>query len=93
MMTIEDEIKNLIAFLSHPAGFNVDIAGQLCIRPIYETIEHWEVDWEDQAEGSALEFHKIFFTLEEAATFFVEKRHYMCLGLDFNAKYFEKDSE
>ena len=46
LMTIDDEIKHLVCFLSHAAGFNVDMAGQLRIRPIYETIEHWEVDWE-----------------------------------------------
>ena len=85
MMTIEEEIQHLIQFLSHPAGFDVDMGGQLQIRPIYETIEHWEVDWEEYLEdGTAARFQKIFFTLEEAATCFVEKRRYMCLGLDFN---------
>lgn len=85
MMTIEEEIQHLITFLSHPAGFDVDMGGQLQIRPIYETIEHWEVDWEEDLDGLAVRNQRIFFTLEEAAIFFVEKRHYMCLGLDFNA--------
>jgi hypothetical protein len=101
MMTIEDEIKHLIAFLSHPAGFDVDMAGQLCIRPIYETTSHWEVDWEvdeDDENGirMTLQFHKVFDSLEDAATFFVEKRHYLCLGLDFNqiaAEHYNKTGQ
>ena len=85
MMTIEEETRHLITFLSHEAGFDVDMGGQLQIRPIYETIEHWEVDWEeDLSDGTPVRTQKIFFTLEEAAIFFVEKRHYLCLGLDFN---------
>lgn len=83
-MTIEEEIKHLIDFLLHPAGFSVDMNGQLGILPIYGTIEHWEVYWEDVDDGMNCQFQKIFFTLEEAATAFVERRRYMCLGLDFN---------
>jgi hypothetical protein len=93
MMTIEEEIKHLITFLQHPAGFDVDMAGQLCIRPIYEVREFWEVSWAEPEETVACEYHKEFVSLEEAAIFFVEKRHYLCLGLDFNelaANYFEE---
>lgn len=93
MMTIEEEIQHLITFLNHPAGFDVDMAGMLCIRPIYETIEHWEVDWEQEEDGVVIQYHKIFFTLEEAATCFVEKRRYLCLGLDFNKMYLEPEKE
>lgn len=89
MMTIEEEVEHLVTFLSHPGGFDVDMAGQLCIRPIYETTSHWEVDWETDEDDEfgkrvVLQFHKVFDSLQDAATFFVEKRHYMCLGLDFN---------
>ena len=94
MMTIEEEIQHVINFLSHPAGFDVDLGGMLCIRPIdeYSPPEHWEVDWIENAEVEVspafpYEFHKEFSTLEEAATFFVEKRHYMCSGLDFEKIY------
>lgn len=84
MMTIEEEIDHLVKFLQHPAGFDVDMAGQLCIRPVYETTQHWEVDWEEIEGTINLKFYKLFGDLKEAATFFVEKRHYLCLGLDFN---------
>jgi hypothetical protein len=84
MMTIEEEIIHLVNFLSHSAGFSVDMNGQLGILPIYGTIEHWEIYWEGAEEGMNCQYQKIFFTLEEAATAFVEKRRYMCLGLDFN---------
>lgn len=83
MMSIDEEIKALVAFLSNPAGFDVAMS-DLHIRPIYGTIDHWEVDWEYEEAGTVLDFHRIFPTLEEAATFFVEKRRYLCLGLDFN---------
>ena len=36
MMSIEEEVKRLIEFLSHPAGFNVGMGGVLGIRPINE---------------------------------------------------------
>lgn len=85
MMTIEEEIARLISFLSHPAGFDVDMGGVLCIRPIDENSppEHWEVDWTGLEDGMECEYHKAFYSLEEAAQFFVEKRRYMCCGLDF----------
>lgn len=92
MMTIDDEVRHLVAFLSHPAGFDVDISGTLCIRPIDENSppEHWEVDWIENpyaqvSEAFAYEFHKEFASLQDAAQFFVEKRRYMCNGLDFEA--------
>lgn len=83
MMTIEEETQFLINFLSHPAGFIVDVAGELCIFPIYEMREYWEVTWKITEDNISLELNKQFVTLEEAATFFVEKRRYMCLGSDF----------
>lgn len=91
-MTIEDEIAALVAFLKHPAGFNVDMCGLLCIRPVDECSppETWEVDWEHNINGTQCNFHKVFLNLEEAAQFFVEKRHYLCLGLDFEAIEWEK---
>jgi hypothetical protein len=89
MQTIEDEIEHLITFISHPAGFSVDMESMLVIRPVYHTVHHWEVDWQiDEADESGqlitMRFQKIFNDIKEAATFFVEKRHYMCLGIDFN---------
>lgn len=85
MMTIDEEIKHLKSFLSHPAGFIVDVAGELCIFPIYEMREYWEVSWKVTEDEISIEMNRQFVTLEEAVTFFVEKRRYMCLGSDFNA--------
>lgn len=85
MMTIEDEIKHMITFLSHEAGFDVDIGGILCIRPVDEGCPptNWAVDWEEHIEGVRYDYEKCFPSLAEAVKFFVEKRHYMCNGLDF----------
>jgi hypothetical protein len=92
MMTIEEEVQHLVNFLSHPAGFDVDLGGMLCIRPIDESSppELWEVDWIENIETEVspafpYEFAKEFSSLQEAAQFFVEKRRYMCHGLDFDA--------
>lgn len=91
MMTIEEEIKHLIDLLSHPAGFDVGMGGLLCIRPIDENSPpiRWEVDWTENvyAEVPAAcpyEYSKEFSSLQEAAQFFVEKRRYLCYGLDFD---------
>lgn len=98
MMTIEEETQHLIVFLSHPAGFDVDCGGMLCIRPIDENSppDHWEVDWIEnyQAEVSPAfpyEFHRQFVSLAEAAQFFVEKRHYLCYGLDFTVSMMKEE--
>ena len=92
MKTIEEEIAHVVAFLSHPAGFDVSMA-DLHIRPIYSTIDHWQVDWQTEEDGMICNYHKIFPTLEEAAECFVEKRRYMCIGLDFNQIYAEESKE
>lgn len=93
MMTIEEEIHQLITFLSHPAGFNVDIGGLLCIRPIdeYSPPIHWEVDWEEYADGMNCKFFKEFHSLETAAQYFVEKRRYLCYGIDFDVLIMKED--
>lgn len=98
-MTIDEEVERLIAFLSHPAGFDVDLGGTLCIRPIDECSppEYWEVDWIENpyAEVSpafAYEYHKAFPSLQEAAQFFVEKRRYLCCGLDFEAEQMKEET-
>lgn len=87
MMTIEEEVKHLVEFLSHPAGFNVGMGGILQIRPVDEGSPptNWAVDWEEEDENLVYEYEKCFTSLQEAAQFFVEKRRYMCEGLDFRA--------
>lgn len=85
MITIEEEVKRLIDFLSHPAGFNVGLGGVLMIRPIDEGSPptNWAVDWEEEDDHVVYEYEKCFSSLQEAAQFFVEKRRYWCEGLDF----------
>jgi len=92
MITIDEEVKRLVDFLSHPAGFDVDLGGMLCIRPIDENSPPncWEVDWTEDhyakvSVACPYEYHKEFPSLQEAAQFFVEKRRYLCYGLDFEA--------
>ncbi len=89
MMTIEEEVQHLVTFLSHPAGFDVGMGGTLQIRPIDEGSPptSWAVDWEERDGDTVYEFEKEFPSLQEAAQFFVEKRRYMCNGLDFEAIY------
>lgn len=94
MMTIEEEVERLVAFLSHPAGFNVDWGGLLAIRPIDECSppQHWEVDWTETDDSIACEYHKRFYTLQEAAQYFVEKRRYLVYGLDFEAELMKEET-
>lgn len=86
MMTIEEEIQHLMIFLSHPGGFDVGMGGILFIRPVDEGCPptNWAVDWEEHIEGVRYDYEKCFSSLAEAVKFFVEKRHYMCDGLDFD---------
>lgn len=90
MMTIEEEVKHLVDFLSHPAGFDVDVVGMLSIRPIDESSppDLWEVNWTENVYADVpaalpYEYAKEFSSLQEAAQFFVEKRRYLLYGLDF----------
>ena len=86
LMPIEEEIEMIFTMLSHSGGFDLDMAGLICIRPVDECCppEHWEVDWEIQEETTIIKFHKVFQSLREAVVFFVEKRHLLCIGLDFD---------
>ena|ERR1700679_1241579 len=96
MMTIDEEIKFLTDFLQHPAGFDVDMHGTLCIRPISEDSPptHWAVDWEDTIDGITVTEEKCFpDDLAGAVRFFVEKRHYMCAGLDFEKMMWEEKKD
>jgi hypothetical protein len=95
MMTIDEEVKLLINFLSHPAGFDVGMGGTLQIRPIDENSppEHWEVDWEEEDDNLVYEYAKEFSTLKAAVQFFVEKRHFMCSGLDFEVMLSASDPD
>lgn len=89
MMSIEEEIDHFMAFLSHPAGFDAGFGGILQIRPIDEGSPptNWAVDWEDREGDTVLEYEREFPSLRAAVEFFVEKRRYLCYGLDFEAIY------
>lgn len=89
MMTIEQEIEHIIIFLSHPASFDIGMGGVLQLRPVDEgsPATNWAVNWEERDGDTVLDYEKCFPSLQEAAQFFVEKRRYMCLGMDFEAIY------
>jgi hypothetical protein len=79
-MTREEEVQLIHTLLLHPAGFDIDIAGILWAR----RYEHpkWAVEWEvsGSTEIEVVEFDNVL----EAATYFVNKRHEMKLGLDYD---------
>ena len=95
MMTIDEEVERLVAFLSHSCGFEVSVYAQLTIRPIDEGCPPtlWEVDWTGYEDNMQAEYHKQFPCLQEAAQYFVEKRRYLCLGADFEAEQMKEDSD
>jgi hypothetical protein len=87
-MTREEEIQLVHNLLLHPAGFDIDIAGLLWVRQ-YEW-PRWAVEWE--ISGTTKVEVKEFDDALEAATYFVNRRHEMKLGLDydiFNIEYFD----
>jgi hypothetical protein len=88
-MTIkEQEIELVYQVITHPAGYILDLFGNmLYIRSYFvETGTEWEVTWEDIQEGSVVvDSFKQFLDAREAATFFVEKRYEMQLGIDIES--------
>lgn len=82
---IEEEIALVIAVLKHPAGFDLDLfGGMLFVRSTDQnTFEvEWDQDWEEFDEVPGKRYES-FSTAEEAAKFFVEKRHKFRMGIDF----------
>lgn len=82
-----NEEELIIAVLKHSAGFNLDLfGGLLCVRSTDQNI--FEVEWDIrlldgfQDKESRIDYLS-FFTAEEAAKCFVEKRHEFRLGIDF----------
>lgn len=80
----QDEIDKVTLLLQHPCGYGVDQSGVLWVR----RYEHpmWAVEWEVDnyldPKKTRIEV-KEFDTPYAAATFFVNKRHEMELGLDY----------
>ena len=93
---IPAEIALVKAILAHPAGYDLDFGGILCIRPTggpFNDQETWEVEWQPNpgAPKSPIEV-KSFpkEQLDEATTFYVQKRHELGWGLDFEIDDWEK---
>lgn len=89
IIPIDDEVNQVVKFLSNSVGYTISMNGDLTITPVYKTLDRWEVFWKEQEGSITFDYQKVFFTLEEAAQFFVEKRRYLCLGVDFNSLYEE----
>lgn len=77
-MNQQKEIELICQLLTHPAGYSIDNSGLICVR----RYEHpmWAVEWEnDYGKLDVKEFDNPL----DAATFFINKRHKMKLGLDY----------
>ena len=75
------------AIIANPAGFDLDFGGGLILIRTTDQLTI-EVEWKNFGpfEGNMKEVeHKSFPVekIEEAATFFVQKRHELRLGIDF----------
>lgn len=77
----DEEIKMLLAVIDHPAGFLIDMFGGLLY--IRSTYYEWEVGWKIYLESQEVDSHRLFTTSLEAVIFFVEKRHELQCGIDF----------
>jgi hypothetical protein len=88
-MTKAEEINLVKAVIAAPIGYDLDLfGGMLCIRSTggpMNNEETIEVEWEVM-EGAKPNKGTASFAsteLEQAAIFFVEKRHELRIGLDF----------
>lgn len=78
---MQDEIELVYKTITHPAGFIIDLfGGLLYVRP---TCAEFEVGWQLELDGQICDSYKLFWDAMEAAIFFVEKRHEMKIGIDF----------
>jgi hypothetical protein len=81
----EQEIELVYQVITHPAGYILDLFGNmLYIRSYFvATGMEYEVVWEEIMDGATVvDSFKQFLDAREAATFFVEKRYDMQLGID-----------
>ncbi len=85
-LQFDAEVAIVKQVIAHPAGFDLDFAGGLIfIRSTDQ--ETYEVEWNVTLNGKGEHDHKSFEVeqLHEAAVFFVQKRHELRLGIDFEA--------
>ncbi len=91
VLQFREEVALVSAVIAHPAGFDLDFGGGLIfIRTTdQETIE---VEWEAMVGAKVHKDHKSFpiEQRDEAASFFVQKRHELRLGIDFEVFDFEQ---
>lgn len=81
-MNKNEEVEIIYMVITHPAGFDVDIAGTLVIRQYEYPV--WAVEEEVEYGGNVGKFNiKEFEDAKKAAIYFVERRHALNLGLDF----------
>lgn len=82
MNTIEQEVSNLVGFLCQKIGHVITI-DHLVIVSVCGGDDCWMVAWQEDCDGQSIDCQKDFSCLQEAATFFVEKRRYLCIGADY----------
>lgn len=85
-MNVEEEIDFVVKVITHPAGYDLDLFGSMCVRPTDQGV--WCVSWEENVEIEDCKFkveeiEKCFPTAREAAEFFVKKRIQDEIGIDF----------
>jgi len=96
-ISIEEEIRIIVALIKHPAGYGVDLFGGLmCIRPTDQNtfVVEWDIRLlnDSRDEESKIDYLS-FSTVEEAARYFVEKRYQYRLGVDFETEDFPEYSQ
>ena len=85
-MTKEEEIALIKNIITHPAGFNLGLHMLLTIR---SHSDGFEVAWGKAAkciDEYDKNYYKDFTDAQEAAEFFVNKRHELELGIDIEYK-------
>ncbi len=106
---IQEEIDFVTKIITHPAGYDLDLFGSLCIRPTDQGV--WCVSWEQNYPENSLndiyfctikhkcddnivyEIEKSFLTAKEAAEFFVRFRVKQEIGIDFEEVSFNQSKE
>lgn len=86
------EKELIVALLKHPAGYSADLFSMLEIRSatsdglMQGDIVYCVGNSCDDIVPKAERWEEVFDTPEEAAEFFIEKRHELELGLDIEAE-------
>ncbi len=92
--TKEDEIKLIHQIITHRAGFIIDLfGGMITIR---SHSDGFEVAWQTFDDSLVYDWHRDYAHHDslEAVTFFVEKRHALQCGIDFEGELMkEKHNE